>query len=451
MFDRYVQATGGESAWRSKYSERDDVEGRTLDGGHVVLRATLALTRTGNSLNEIRVPEEAREGVYNGVAWAWTKLSGPRIKKGLDREIALRSARMLEEADWRTLYAKSRVTAIEEIAGRPCYKVLLLPSEDHRVEWFDTTTGLLARRTSTEQSRAGAVENTYTVESWREKDGLKQPSVMLAVRGGLRYRMSVLNVEYNELREPDELRLPAPVEGYLAALRAGVALPNAEEIIERHIFESGGAAAYEKLRTQRITGTLKFLSRNIEAHTEAWSAEEGRYYQLVDIPGMGKEEQGSNGEVAWERSPALGPRARSRGSLNGLGLTLDAAEVVGWRYLVGEVRTEAEESIDGRDCYRVRITSRNGSTTGVRWYDRKTGLLYRASVTLRTEMGAVPTIMTYEVYRRVNGIQWPVEIRMAMSGQELRFRADNVALNERLDDSVFRLPEEIQRITGIER
>src|SRR5581483_12192377 len=105
-----------------------------------------------------------------------TRLSGARIKRGADREAALRMSRMLEEADWRSLYPKSRVDGIEEIDGRRCYKVLLLPSADRRVEWFDAETGLLARRSSVELGASGEVPLTYSVESWRVLEGLKQPS-----------------------------------------------------------------------------------------------------------------------------------------------------------------------------------------------------------------------------------------------------------------------------------
>ena len=57
IFDRYVNATGGAAAWRSKTSERDDIEGRTLDGQRIVLRATVTLSRSGNSFSEIQIGE----------------------------------------------------------------------------------------------------------------------------------------------------------------------------------------------------------------------------------------------------------------------------------------------------------------------------------------------------------------------------------------------------------
>jgi hypothetical protein len=441
--NRYVAVTGGEATWKAQNSERDEIEGRSLDGQDILLRATVSMTRQGNLVSDVQLPEAGREGIFNGVAWSWTPLSGPRIRKGAEREEALRASRMLPEADWHSHYPKSRVEAVEEIDGKPCYKVLLLPSPEQKAEWFDLATGLLVRRS---ELQSGATPVSYTVEAWRTRDGLKQPMAMLATRGDLTYRLSVLEVSYNKLRLPDDVRYPAAVESYLNEQRAGIALPNAEDLIERHIFESGGAAAYERLRTQRITGTIEFLARNLAATTETVSAGNGRYYQSVDIPGLGKQEEGSDGKTAWERSPILGPQSRPRRSLAGLGVTLDAAEVVGWRYLVGEVRTERLEKIDGRDCYRVRVKGRGGKQESTRWYDRKTGLLYRTTLLSKTAMGEVPTVLTYKAWRDVEGLKWPVQIHMLVSGQEMIFRADQVTLNSPLDESTFELPEDIRRL-----
>jgi hypothetical protein len=58
--------------------------------------------------------------------------------------------------------------------------------------------------------------------------------------------------------------------------------------------------------------------------------------------------------------------------------------------------------------------------------------------------------MTYQAYRDVAGLKWPVEIHMAVSGQELLFKADEVALNAPIDDAVFELPEEIRKIAVAE-
>lgn len=451
VLDRYVKVTGGAAAWHSIHSERDLIEGRTLDGERVVLRATVATSRAHDSVSNIQIPQEGSEGVYKGTAWAVSEFSGVRIKHGLERDEALRDARILEEADWRSLYPRSRLTGIETIGADSCYKVQLLPLFDSsdkgaKTEWFSVSTGLLVRRASSEISADGDTPTGYTVEQWGEHDGIRQPRVMLAWRGDLQYRLTVVSIVYNAEHGRDDFKYPAVIAEYLAAEHAGKALPNAEELIERHIFESGGPEAYEMLRTQKITGTLTFVARNIEGRMETWAAGGGRYYQSTDIPGMGKQEEGSDGVIAWDRSPSIGPRVRPRKNRGAIGITLDAAGMIAWRVLIARVRTEAEEHVDGRDCYRVRLVPRDGSPDMIRWYDRATGLLYRSSLATRTDMGELPVVMTFEEYREIAGVRWPSRIRTTASGQDTIFAADEVKLNEPVDDAVFDVPQEIREL-----
>ena len=130
-----------------------------MDGARVVLRARVSTSRAGNSITRLTVPEEAQEGVYNGVAWAMTKLSGARIKHGADRYEAIRSARMLEEGRWREFYPRSQVEAVETVEGSRCFRVALLPSADRRTGVVRADTGLLVRQRA-DRSEA----ETYTVE-----------------------------------------------------------------------------------------------------------------------------------------------------------------------------------------------------------------------------------------------------------------------------------------------
>jgi hypothetical protein len=446
ILDRYVRVTGGASAWHGKTVERDEIEGRSIDGDRVVLLASVVTSRSGDSFNRIQIPQEGSEGVYKGVAWAWSQFSGVRVKRGMERDEAIRDSRILEEADWRSFYPKSRVVATEQIGDHPCYKVALLPSLTPRFEWFDATTGLLVRRLTSEVSPDGEIEVVADVEDYAQSDGISQPSRLLITRGDYRYRLLILKTAYNEPDALRQLRYPEEVARYIEDEKAAKALPNAEELIERHIFVSGGPDAYGNLRTQRITGTLTFLDRNMEAPMETLASTGGRYYQSIDVPGLGKQEEGSNGTVAWDRSPIIGPRLKPRRSASALGVTLDAAQVIAWRVLLRQVRTEAEEVIDGHDCFRVRMTGRDGELAAVRWYERSTGLLYRTSLAMATDIGSLPVVMTFEEYRDVGEIKWPVRIRMTASGQELLFAVKDVKLNGQIEDAAFDLPAEIKEL-----
>jgi hypothetical protein len=61
-------------------------------------------------------------------------------------------------------------------------------------------------------------------------------------------------------------------------------------------------------------------------------------------------------------------------------------------------------------------------------------------------MGALPLVMTFEEYRNVAEVKWPSRIRITASGQDTLFAADEVKLNEPLDDRVFEVPPEIQEL-----
>jgi hypothetical protein len=82
----------------------------------------------------------------------------------------------------------------------------------------------------------------------------------------------------------------------------------------------------------------------------------------------------------------------------------------------------------------------------LRWYDSDTGLLYRSVLATRTDMGDLPVVMTFEEYRDIAGVKWPSRIRTTASGQDTIFAADEVKLNEPVDDAIFEVPPEIRNL-----
>ena len=51
-----------------------------------------------------------------------------------------------------------------------------------------------------------------------------------------------------------------------------------------------------------------------------------------------------------------------------------------------------------------------------------------------------------EEWRRVEGLKWPVRIRIAAAGQDMLFAADEVALNSSIGKDVFEVPEDIRKL-----
>jgi hypothetical protein len=63
-------------------------------------------------------------------------------------------------------------------------------------------------------------------------------------------------------------------------------------------------------------------------------------------------------------------------------------------------------------------------------------------------MGDLPIVLTFEEYREIAGVKWPSRIRATASGQDTVFSADEVKLNEPVDDAVFDVPPEIRDLAS---
>ena len=103
--------------------------------------------------------------------------------------------------------------------------------------------------------------------------------------------------------------LLAALLGVVPALAAD--LPTVDQIIDHYVEATGGKAAYEKIHSEHVTGTLDFAAMGIKGKIERWAAEPSQYYATLDIAGIGKTEMGYTDGVAWEKSAVLGVRVKS--------------------------------------------------------------------------------------------------------------------------------------------
>ena len=103
------------------------------------------------------------------------------------------------------------------------------------------------------------------------------------------------------------------LSSFAACLVLGAAdpLPKAEAILDKYIEVTGGKAAYEKKRTEVSTAVMEFIGKGVKANMTSYHAEPNRSYLVVEIEGIGKMEEGTDGSVVWERSALKGPRVKT--------------------------------------------------------------------------------------------------------------------------------------------
>jgi hypothetical protein len=234
----------------------------------------------------------------------------------------------------------------------------------------------------------------------------------------------------------------------LAACRflpAADALPTGEAILDKYIEVTGGKAAYEKKRTEIATGVMEFTGKGVKAHMTTYQAAPNKSYMVVEIDGIGKMEDGTDGSVVWERSALKGPRVKTGEeraiSLRGAAIQHDAH----WRDYFQKAECTGEEPLDGHICYRVVVTPKVGQPE-IRYYDKKTSLLVRSNMILKTEMGEIPTEMNVSDYRRVDGVLIPFQLKQKVLGQEFTVTNNSIQTNVDIPSDRFALPEDVKAL-----
>ncbi|MEO7652907.1 MAG: DUF620 domain-containing protein [Bryobacteraceae bacterium] len=223
-------------------------------------------------------------------------------------------------------------------------------------------------------------------------------------------------------------------------------LPTADAIIDRYINVTGGAAAYDGRKNETSKVTMEIIGQNMKAAMVKYNALPNKSYSVVDLPGAGKIEQGSNGDVVWERSPMQGPRVKSGDErlqyLRGTNLRAQAH----WRDHYKNPELAGVDMVNGEGCYKVKLTALDGKPE-TRWYSRKSGLLLKSEMVVKNPMGDIQAVVTASDYRKTpGGILIPHTIRQMVLGREMVFTVLEVKANEDLPKDRFDVPADVKAL-----
>jgi hypothetical protein len=225
--------------------------------------------------------------------------------------------------------------------------------------------------------------------------------------------------------------------------------PTAAQVLDRYVSVTGGKEAYSKVKTVSMIGTMEIKDQSIRGSMRMYRMDGGKYYNVVDLPGIGKQEDGSNGTTAWDKT-VLGPRLKS-GVEKFLATCASSAMS---EYGRGAVDTDScyakaefvgEESINGKAAYKLRMTPKEGKPEE-QYYDKESGLLIRTKVLMPSPMGEVPIVATVDEYRKVDGIQTPVKISNNMGAVTMIMNFSTIKFNDAIPEAMFALPPEIDAL-----
>jgi hypothetical protein len=241
---------------------------------------------------------------------------------------------------------------------------------------------------------------------------------------------------------------------FLAALACSIAvaapdavLPKADVILDKFVEATGGKSAYDKVHTEKWTGTFELIGKGVKGAVTAYRSEPNKSVTVIELEGIGSIQDGTDGQTAWTLSSLQGPRIKQGDER---AVTMREASLRGavdWRKMYKNAETTGVENVDDQPCYKVVLTPNEGKPE-TRYFDKKTNLLVKLTMQLASPMGEIPTETLVSDYKEQNGLTAPRKVHQKALGQEFLITINQVEYNVDMPKDRFDLPAEIKALAA---
>ena len=232
---------------------------------------------------------------------------------------------------------------------------------------------------------------------------------------------------------------------FAGALVAADDLPKGDAILDKYVEVTGGKAAYSKLHSQVVTGTTEFKAMGMKGKMTVYTAEPDKHYSEMELAGIGKIQEGSNGDVVWSYSAMQGPHIKEGDERAESLLQGKFNAEVNWRDIFKSAETTGTDTIDGKTCYKVVLTPKQGPVM-TRWFDKDSGFMVKSSMTSKTPMGEVQSETMYSDYRKEGDLTVAHKMNTKVATMELSMTVDSVQTNPEIPKDKFDPPDQVKAL-----
>lgn len=175
-------------------------------------------------------------------------------------------------------------------------------------------------------------------------------------------------------------------------------LPDAGDVLARHVAAIGGEAAYRAIKSVHVRGRFTLAAQGFTGAFELFSARPAKLLYRLTVPGVGVIENGYNGAIGWSLNPLAGPELLTGRQL---AEAADDAWFDGPLHGPDHVRTAetlALDVFDGKPAYKLRVVLKSGFEE-FEYYDVASGLQIGSEAQRATPNGVVPTTNILRDYK----------------------------------------------------
>ncbi len=227
----------------------------------------------------------------------------------------------------------------------------------------------------------------------------------------------------------------------VAAAAPAFGQPGVDQILAKYTQALGGQAAYEKVTTRAMKGTVELPDDNVTGAALVVAKAPGSFRLTMDIPGYGVVETVLDGGNGWEKNPDSGTHAMSKADLAVAQRDHHFYREVRLKELYPKMESAGADKLNGRAVYVVEATPAAGPAEKL-YFDAESGLLVKRDyerVTL--EDGIVQYEVLLRDYRDVDGLKLPFTVEQRAPDNTMIFKFAEIRNNAPLVDTAFAKPE----------
>jgi hypothetical protein len=213
-----------------------------------------------------------------------------------------------------------------------------------------------------------------------------------------------------------------------------------EQILADAVTATGGAAAWNAHKTAHYTMETTLQGMGMGGKGERFQTITDKSLTVMEMTGLGRVREGTNGKVAWTEDPLMGIRylegqeaeqTRIGSSWNA---DMHAAE------LFAKLESATEQGPDGAALECVIMTPKLGQPLRS-CYDARTHLQVSQSGIRTSPQGDMPFRATLGGWREIGGVKIPFESNTQLGPITTVDRVLSVTFDEPLDEKMFDPPK----------
>ena len=226
------------------------------------------------------------------------------------------------------------------------------------------------------------------------------------------------------------------------------AAQTADEILEKSIAAMGGRAAFDKIKSRSMSGTITLMTPvgDIPGSIEILNARPNKARTLIkaDLSAVGAGaltiDQRFDGQNGYVLDTLQGNRDITGNQLDNLRNTGFPHAFLNYKDVGFSVKLQGKEKLGNGEAYVLVFEPAKGSTIR-QFVDAQTMLPVRFVLTVNVpQMGDVEQTTTLEDFREVDGIKMPFKLSSTSSVQSFTVTLDKIAHNGEVDEKLFSKP-----------